>query len=100
MIGIADGSRAWFGGHTTVAANMATGGSMTGNTTGTLSAWIESGVAASGILNTTVSGNSLTLLHTAIARCPRVDYAAAISAGYASGTFRPQPTDISFDGCV
>jgi hypothetical protein len=25
VIGIADGSRAWFGGHTTVAANMATG---------------------------------------------------------------------------
>jgi hypothetical protein len=53
-----------------------------------------------GRLSTTVTGNTLTFARIAAGNCPKADYAAEISAGYASGTFSPQPVDVDFDGCV
>jgi hypothetical protein len=97
-IGITDGSRAWFAG--TYTADAGTGASITGNTTGTLSARVQTGVAVNGMLDTTVSGNDLTFSHVATGTCAKVDYAAELSGGHASGTFDPQPADVDLDGCV
>lgn len=97
-IGITDGSRAWFAG--TYTADFGTGASVTANTTGTQTARVQTGVGVNGMLNTTVSGNTMNFAHISAGRCPHVDYAAEIGAGYASGTFSPQPDDVNFDGCV
>jgi uncharacterized protein DUF4214 len=97
-IGIANGTRAWFAG--TYPTNTGTGGSITGNTTGSLTARVATGVATGGMLDTTVSGNTMSFAHVSVGRCPQDDYAAEITAGYASGTFDPTPADVGFDGCV
>jgi hypothetical protein len=97
-IGITDGSRAWFAGTST--ADFGTGASVTSNTTGSLSARVQIGVGVNGMLDTTVSGNTLAFRHIGAGSCPKDDYAAEISAGYASGTFSPAPADVDFDGCV
>ena len=97
-IGITDGSRAWFAGAHT--ADFGTGASVTSNTTGTLTARVQIGVGVNGMMHTTVSGNTMNFTHVSGGRCPHVDYAAEISAGYASGSFSPQPDDVNFDGCV
>lgn len=97
-IGIADGTRAWFAG--TYPTDTGTGGSVTGNTTGSLTARVQTGVAIGGMLDTTVTGNTLSVVHIGSGRCPEQDYAAELSAGHASGTFDPSPTDINFDGCI
>lgn len=99
-IGIANGTRAWFAGHTGITADTGTGASVTNNSTGSLTARVQTGIAVNGMLGTTVSGNSLSLTHISAGRCPKVDYAAEITAKYASGTFNPTPTDTSFDGCI
>jgi hypothetical protein len=99
-IGITDGSRAWFAGHSDITADGGTGASVTGNTTGTDKARVQTGVGVSGMLKTTVTGNKLTFAHIGAGNCPKDDYAAATSAGYASGTIEPAPTDVSFDGCI
>jgi hypothetical protein len=97
-IGITDGSRAWFAG--TYTADMGTGASVTSNTTGSQTARVQTGVGVDGMVHTTVSGNTMNVTHISGGRCPHVDYAAEISAGYASGSFSPQPDDVNFDGCV
>jgi hypothetical protein len=97
-IGITDGSRAWFAG--TYTADTGTGAAITGNTTGTVGARVQTGVAVNGMLDTTVSGNTLTFSHIGTGTCAKVDYAAELAEHYASGTFDPQPTDVNLDGCV
>jgi hypothetical protein len=97
-IGITDGSRAWFAG--TYTADFGTGASVTNNTTGSQRARVQIGVGVNGMLDTTVSGNTMTFTHISSGSCPKDDYAAEISAGYASGTFSPTPADVDFDGCV
>jgi hypothetical protein len=97
-IGITDGSRAWFAG--TYTADTGTGTAITGNTTGTVGARVQTGVAVNGMLDTTVSGNTLTFSHIGTGTCAKVDYAAELAEHYASGTFDPQPTDVNLDGCV
>ncbi|HEY3952943.1 MAG TPA: hypothetical protein VGM53_06180 [Streptosporangiaceae bacterium] len=97
-IGITDGSRAWFAG--TYTADTGTGASITGNTTGQLTARVQIGIGVNGMLHTTVSGNTMKFAHISAGNCPKDDYAAEISEGYASGTFSPKPADINFDGCV
>jgi hypothetical protein len=97
-IGITDGSRAWFAG--TYTADFGTGAAVSGNTTGTQTARVQIGVGVNGMLHTTVSANTMNFTHISGGRCPHVDYAAEIAAGYASGTFSPQPYDVNFDGCV
>ena len=61
---------------------------------------VQIGVGVDGMVHTTVSGNTMNVTHISGGRCPHVDYAAEISAGYASGSFSPQPDDVNFDGCV
>lgn len=99
-IGITDGSRAWFAGHSNITADMGTGAAVKDNTTGSQTARVQTGVGISGMLKTTVTGNALKFDHVAAGNCPKADYAAAVGAGYASGTFEPTPTDVSFDGCI
>jgi hypothetical protein len=98
-IGITVGSRAWFAG--TYTSDFGKGASVTANTTGTLSARVQIGVGVNGMSYATVSGNTLTFNHISAGTCPKDDYAAEISAGYADhGTFSPAPADVNFDGCV
>ncbi|HWE90520.1 MAG TPA: DUF4214 domain-containing protein [Pseudonocardiaceae bacterium] len=99
-IGLVDGSRAWFAARSGITADTGTGASITDNTTGTQSARVQTGVGIGGMVNTTVTGNSAAFQHITAGQCPKVDYAAEISAGHASGTITPVPTDINFDACV
>jgi hypothetical protein len=99
-IGITDGSRAWYARAGADPADTGTGASITGNTTGTLSARVQTGVAVNGMLNTTVTGNTMTLTHITSGSCPKQNFAAEISAGYATGIFSPVPADVNFDGCI
>ena len=96
-IGLSDGTRAWFG----AKSNTGTGAKMTGNTTGSQSARVATGIGISGMLGTTVSGNDMRWVHTTAAGwCPQDDVAASLSAGTASGSISPKPVDVAFDGCV
>ena len=98
-LGIPVGTRAWFA--TVYTSDTGTGGSVTGNTTGSLSARVVTGVAVSGMLGTTVTGNNLSFVHNVhTGSCPAVDYAADIRGGHASGTFSPTPLDTNLDGCL
>jgi hypothetical protein len=99
-IALTDGSRAWYARAGANPADTGTGASITGNSTGTLAARVQTGVAVNGMINTTVTGNSLTFTHITSGTCPKQNYAAEISAGYASGTFSPAPANIGFDGCI
>lgn len=100
-IAITDGSRAWYArAGAAHPADTGTGASITGNTTGTQAARVQTGIAVNGMLGTTVTGNTLTMSHIAAGKCPEVGYAAELSLGYASGTFSPQPTDVNMDGCI
>jgi hypothetical protein len=99
-IGITDGTRAWYARAGADPADTGTGASIIGNTTGTLSARVQTGVAVNGMLNTTVTGNTLTLTHVTSGSCPKQNFAAEISSGYATGTFSPTPTNVNFDGCM
>lgn len=100
-IGITDGSRAWYArAGAAHPADTGTGASVTGNTTGSESARVQTGIAVNGMLDTTVTGNTLTTAHIATGTCPKVAFAAEISLGYATGTFTPQPTNLSMDGCI
>ncbi|WP_203922775.1 DUF4214 domain-containing protein [Rugosimonospora africana] len=99
VIGIPVGTRAWFA--TVYTSDTGTGGSVTGNTTGSLSARVVTGVAVSGMVGTTVTGNKLSFVHNVhTGSCPAVDYAADIRGGHASGTFSPTPLDTNLDGCL
>jgi len=95
-IGLGAGTRAWFGTNT----NSASGTTITGNTTGPLSARVQIGIAVAGMQEVTVSDNALRLHHPAsIGRCPRVNI--AVDETTASGTFHPAPGYTgAFDGCV
>lgn len=99
-IGISNGTRAWFAGRTSVTADTGSGGSVVGNTTGTLSARVQTGIATAGMLHTTVTGNTLRLEHITAGRCPKLDNAAELGSGHASGTFDPAPRDVEFGGCM
>lgn len=96
QIGLVDGTRAWFG----TTADMGTGASIKNNSTGSLSARVRTGIGVSGMLSTTVTGNTMTWVRGAPGRCPDADFAASITAGTASGTFSPAPTDVAFDSCI
>ncbi|MEJ2666185.1 MAG: hypothetical protein P8Z81_03630 [Deinococcales bacterium] len=99
-IAISNGTRAWFAGRASVTADTGTGGSVIGNTTGALSARVQTGIATAGMLHTTVTGNTLRLQHISAGRCPKLDDAAELGSGHASGTFDPAPRDVAFDGCM
>jgi hypothetical protein len=68
---------------------------------GSQTARVVTGIGATGMLNTKITGNTMKWSHVSgVSRCPNVDFAASISAGTASGTFSPTPVDVAFDSCV
>jgi len=100
-IGITDGSRAWYArAGAAHPADTGTGASVTGNTTGSESARVQTGIAVNGMVSTTVTGNTLTTSHIAAGTCPKLAFAAESSLGYATGTLSPQPTNVTMDGCI
>lgn len=96
QIGISVGTREWF---PTNGCN-ATGGSFTSNGTGSGSARVGTGIAVSGVLRATVTGNAPTLvLVPGVNTCPSHAVAASVRDGYASGTIQPY-TDALYFGCI
>jgi len=96
QIGISVGTREWF---PTNGCN-ATGGSFTSNGTGTGSARVGTGIAVSGVLRTTVTGNNPTItLVPGVNTCPSLAVGASVRDGYASGTLQSY-TDALYFGCI
>lgn len=95
VIGISDGTRAWFG----TSSNTGKGASFTYNTTGILTAYVNTGIAVSGMLNTTVQNNTLSIVISPHGHCPEDAVAASVSAGYASGNIQPY-TDVLVSACL
>jgi len=93
---LAVGTRPWFG----AASNKGTGGTMTGNTSGTQSARVNDGIAVSGMLNATVQSNTIVFNVVSVAACPTETIAAGLSAGWASGSIQGPVTDIDITGCI
>lgn len=93
--GLSVGTFAYFGPST-----LGTGGSVTNNTSGSLSVTAESGIGVSGILSTTVTGNTLNWVVgvDVTSSCPNYAVGASVSAGYASGTIQPY-TDATYSRC-
>lgn len=95
-IGLAAGTRPWFGRNT----NTGVGASFTGNTTGRAGARVETGIAVSAMDKATVSDNAMSWLHPrGIGRCPNADI--AVENGTATGQFEPHPDYThNFDRCI
>lgn len=95
-IGLVAGTRAWFGRNT----NTGSGTTITGNTTGDLTARVQIGIAVDGMRDAAVSKNATHWVHPdGIGRCPRANF--AIDPSTASGTFSPKPDyRHSIDSCI
>lgn len=93
--GMTVGTKAWFGRR----SYNGTGARFADNTTGSLSITADSGIVVSGMLDATVTGNTLTVQDQDVSPCPDNDVGASVSAGYASGTIQPY-TDALYDGCL
>lgn len=105
VIGIGAGTREWFAGHQHVGAHSGAGTEIANNTTGSLSARVRTGIAVTGMLNTTVGPTSTKWVHGVPGKagnpCPDVDFAASVKAGTAKGLKTALPyKDVTFDGCV
>jgi hypothetical protein len=96
-IGLSVGTRPWF-----TNPNLGTGASFTYNTTGSQSANVTEGITVSGMLNVTVTNNTLTvhLGRWDSNSCPQATIAAAVSAGWASGTIQGPYTNEDVYHCV
>lgn len=96
-LGIAVGTRAWTGG-TGYNGHHAT---VQGNSTGSVGLWAGTGIAISGMLNTTVTGNTISLTTVAgQSACPLASIGAALAAGYASGTIQSPTADANYYSCI
>jgi hypothetical protein len=93
---LAVGTRPWSGNN----ANKGTGGTMTGNTSGTQSARVNDGIVVSGMLNATVQSNTVVFNVVNVAACPTETIAAGLTAGWASGTIQGPVTDVDVSGCI
>jgi hypothetical protein len=95
-IGLAVGTRAWFGS----LSSTGIGASFTGNGTGGVGARVAAGVAVSGMSGVTVTGNVLQVDFAEEASpCPRAVVGASVSAGYASGSIQPY-ADVLYESCI
>ncbi|MEA2559927.1 MAG: hypothetical protein QOH06_1431 [Acidobacteriota bacterium] len=94
-IGIAVGTRAWFG----PPADLASGVTVVNNFTAGIPTRVDTGIAISGMLNAQVSGNDLDLILVEVSRCPTATVGASVAAGYASGDLPPY-TDALYDWCI
>ncbi len=96
-IGIAIGTRPWTGDYNWNGRGMR----VTGNTKGTLDLYARTGIVVSGMLNATVTGNSLpTALVDDTSACARANVGAAVTAGYASGTIQGPYLDTDYTACI
>ena len=89
------GTRAWFGNNSATGI----GASFSTNNTGSFSANANTGILVSGMLNAYVQSNSLSLNLMNYCSCPLVTVAAAVTAGYASGSIQ-HFTDVNVPGCL
>jgi hypothetical protein len=95
-VGLGVGTRAWFGSN----AAIGTGAHFTNNSTGTQYVNVNSGIVVGGMLNTFVQGNNLVTRLQQTTFCPVLNLAAAVSAGYASGSIQGPFIDIDLSRCV
>jgi hypothetical protein len=94
-IGLSVGSAAWFGGTKTGDPNIGSGASFTGNT---LTASATEAIAVSGMLNATVTGNTLDWNPGQYGRCPQAEIAVDPQRG--SGTIQPPVTSVQVLDCI
>jgi hypothetical protein len=96
-IGIAVGTRAWTGVYNLTGRGMA----VRDNTKGSFGLYARTGIAVAGMLDTTVTGNSLpTALVDDSSSCARANVGAAVTAGYASGTIQGPYLDTDYNACI
>ncbi|HEY9294558.1 MAG TPA: right-handed parallel beta-helix repeat-containing protein [Microlunatus sp.] len=106
VIGIAAGTRAWYGGTAMVGPNSGHGLAVSGNSTGKLSARVRTGIAISGMDDVRLGANPADWSHDDVPgktgnACPAVDVAASTTAGTADGLqTRESFDDTGFDGCM
>lgn len=89
------GTRAWFGG----ASSLGSGAAFVNNTTGGQAVRTNTGIAVSGMLNAHVQANTLTTAITNTIACPDGNVLASVSAGWASGSIQPYQ-DVATSGCM
>jgi hypothetical protein len=89
------GTRAWFGG----ASSMGSGAAFVNNTTGGQVVRTNTGIAVSGMLNANVQANVLSTALTNTIACPDGNVLASVSAGWASGSIQPYQ-DVAVSGCM
>jgi uncharacterized protein DUF4214 len=89
-IGLSVGSAAWF-----ASPNIASGASFTGNT---LTANATEAIAVSGMLNATVTGNTLNWTPGQHGRCPQAEIAVDPQRG--SGTIQSPVTSVQVLSCI
>lgn len=95
-IALVAGGRPWYGNE----ADRGYDGKILNNTSGSSRINVDIGISVSAMMNATVTGNSLSMTHVNVNPCPTVDVAAAISAGWASGTIQSPITDTDVSACV
>jgi hypothetical protein len=89
-IGLSVGSAAWF-----ASPNIGSGASFTDNT---LTADATEGIAVSGMLDATVTGNTLNVTLGQYGDCPRAEI--AVDPQYGSGTIQSPVTSVDVRNCI
>jgi hypothetical protein len=95
-IGLAVGTRPWFGDR----SDKGMGAEFTNNTTGSL--FIRSGnpIAVQGMLDVTVEGNELHARGMEAGGCAHHVVAASLADGWASGKIQDPVSDVPLSGCI
>jgi hypothetical protein len=94
-IGLAVGTRAWFGDGT----DKGNGAAFTDNTTGDLAIQATNPFAVSGMLDATVEDNTLRSEPAPPSRCPAGSI-ASVTGGWASGSIQGPTLDVPLSGCL
>ena len=94
-IALSVGTLAWFPG-----GQLGTGAEMKDNTTGILSLNANVGIGVDGMLNATVTGNSLNTNLQSVSSCYLAHIVADISGAHASGTIQGPYVDTGLHGCI
>lgn len=96
IIGLAVGSRPWYG-----QGSIGYGAKATGNTTAGIQTRMGAGIVVSGMQNAAVQGNVFTEIQIppSWTSCPTGAVLASVSAGLASGSIQPY-ADVPVSGCM
>ncbi len=96
IIGLAVGSRPWYG-----SGSIGIGASAVGNTTAGIQTQFGAGIVVSGMSGATVQQNVLeaAMIPTGWTHCPTGNVLASVSAGLASGSIQPY-SDVEVNGCM